>query len=104
MYHFVVLRPRALLLAASLALLGGCVGMPAVGDADVSDPGILANIEATLRSQKGLKLDTVTIDVHSRIVTISGLIDTYEHRGQILRAVKQTRGIEQVIDNLIVQD
>lgn len=94
----------SLFLAGTLLTLAACAGMPAGSDADLSDPGIQANLEASLRAQKGLNLRTVTIDVHSKIVTISGLIDTFENRSLIRRIVRETRGVEQVIDNLVIQE
>ncbi|MFA6317800.1 MAG: BON domain-containing protein [Elusimicrobiota bacterium] len=94
---------RALLFAA-LAGLAACVGMPAAGDADISDPGILASIESALQSQRGLRPSTVSIDVHARIVTLSGLVDTWEQKDAIRRAAKEARGVEQVIDNLLLKE
>ncbi|MBI5623936.1 MAG: BON domain-containing protein [Elusimicrobia bacterium] len=93
-----------LLAAAGLAGLCACVGMPAAGDADISDPGILANIESVLASQRGVKPGTVSIDVHARIVTLSGLVDTWEQKEAIRRAAKDARGVEQVVDNLVIKE
>ncbi|MBI4677766.1 MAG: BON domain-containing protein [Elusimicrobia bacterium] len=97
-------RPRPLLLACLLACLAGCVGMPAVGDADVSDPGIQANIETALRGQRGLNISAISIDVHARIVTLSGLVESYEARDAIYRTAKAARGVELVIDNLVLRE
>ena len=69
-----------------LACACACVNMPSAGDADISDPGILANIEGALQSQRGMRPSTVNIDVHARIVTLSGLVDSYEQKKAIRRA------------------
>ncbi|MBI5882002.1 MAG: BON domain-containing protein [Elusimicrobia bacterium] len=87
-----------------IACACACVGMPSAGDADISDPGILANIEGALQSQRGMRPSTVSIDVHGRIVTLSGLVDTYEQKDAIRRAAHKTRGVEQVIDNLVIKE
>lgn len=96
--------PLAAALVCLLASLCACVGMPSAGDADISDPGIQANIETSLHSMRHINLATLSIDVHSRIVTLSGLVDSYEQREAIQRAAKETRGVEQVINNLVIRE
>ena len=92
-----------LLLAASLGLaLGGC--FRAVNQTELSDPAILASIEGRLKAERSLNLRYVDIDVHSRIVTISGLVGSWEERRLIKKLARSTRGVEQVIINIAVQE
>lgn len=78
--------------------------MPVLSEADISDSGIKARLEAKLKAQKGLDLRTVTIDVHSRIVTLSGIVDSYQDKKEITRIVHEIPGVEQALINVVVQE
>ncbi len=75
-----------------------------LNEADLSDSGIKARIEQTLASQQDLDLRYVTIDVHSGVVTVSGLVNTPGERQLIGRLVRHIRGVDQLMLNLVVQE
>ncbi len=99
------MRVTPLAAAVFLAGLMGCASaLNPPGEADISDPGILASIETRLKAKRGLDLRTVTVNVNARVVTISGLSSSYNDRATIIEIARDTRGVDQVIDNLVVSD
>lgn len=93
---------RSVLVCAVLAFgLGGCAHR--LSEADLSDPGIKARLESQLRGKK-LDLRYVVIDVHSRIVTLSGMVSSYRDKETLSRVAHGVPGVEQVVVNLIVQE
>jgi osmotically-inducible protein OsmY len=89
-------------LCALLALGGaGCAAM--LSEADKSDPGIKARLEAKLRAGK---FDTrkLMIDVHSRVITIDGIVESYDERRRLIETANSVPGIEEARVNVIVQD
>ena len=93
---------RLALLALFCAGASGCFRN--LNEADLSDSGIKARIEQSLASQQDLDLRYVTIDVHSGVVTISGLVNTPGERQLIGRLVRHIRGVDQLMLNLVVQE
>jgi hypothetical protein len=93
---------RILALAALTATLGACVEN--LSEADRSDPGIRARVEANLAAQRDLDLRYVTLDVHAGIVTVSGLVHSWDEKRKIERIVNGTGGFQQAIFNLAIQD
>jgi len=94
---------KAVLAAALAAALGGCLP-PAVSDAESSDAGIRARLEQTLRSHRNLDLHAVTIDVHSHVVTISGIAASWEDKRLIEKIARDLPGVEQALVNLIISE
>ncbi len=87
-----------------LSCLSACMGaIQPLSDADLSDPGIKARIEAKFAEHEQLDLRYVTIDVHARIVTISGMIENHADARLIRTLVTETRGVEQTVNNLVVR-
>ena len=95
---------RLLAPALIVLTLTACFRNYQLSEADTSDPGIKARIEAQLRAQKGLDLRYVIVDVYSRVVTVSGQVLNYEDKSTITRIVNSVPGPEQVMINLIVHD
>ena len=91
----------AMLLAA--AALAACLPRP-LTEAELSDPNIKARVEAQLRAEPSLDLRYVTIDVHMRVVTISGLVPSWENKVDIDDPARRVRGVDQVMSNLVVQE
>lgn len=97
-------RAKALLaLAALAAALGGCFP-PALSEAEMSDAGIRARLEQSLRAHRKLDLHAVTIDVHMHTVTISGIVPSWEDKRLIERVIRETAGIEHAVVNVVVQE
>lgn len=92
---------RALLVAA-LALLGACATTEQ--EVDVSDAGIKARIEVALRGRKDIDARYISVDVEHGVVTLSGLVPAPEMRVTIDRICKRMKGVDTVLDNLLVQD
>jgi len=90
--------------AVALLAAGCCACTRNVEPVDLSDSGIKARIETTLHGQSGLDIRYVTVDVVSRVVTVSGIARTYEDRDRIARIARRARGVDQVIVNLLVPE
>lgn len=93
-------RAAAVLLAA---LFCACAG-PRLSEADLSDPGIKARMEALLRAHKDLNLRFITVSVHQKLLTVSGLVDSWEQRRKIDRLARLLRGPESVVVNVAIQE
>lgn len=96
-------NPRRLALLVLLCgAASGC--FKNLNEADLSDSGIKARIESALATEQELDLRFVTIDVHSGVVTVSGLVNTPRERQLIGRLVRNLRGVDQLMLNLVVQE
>ena len=82
--------------------LGAC--FPDLHEVDFSDPGIKAHVEANLHARPELNLRYVTVDVHSHIVTLSGLVGSRDEKELIDRIARQTKGVDQLVSNLAIQE
>lgn len=105
MYHFAVkVQLAAAATAVALSLCAaGCAG-PQLSEAELSDHGIKARVEERLRAEPNLDLRFLNVDAHLRVVTISGLVTSYDERRRIERAASRVPGVEQVLINLAVDD
>lgn len=95
-------RILPLLLLAGLALTAACTRN--VQDEDLSDPAVKARIEAQLRGLPDLDARYVSVDVNAGTATISGIVSTREQQRTIDRVARRTRGVEQVLNNLLIQE
>ncbi len=89
----------ALLLVLSL---GAC--LRTAQPMDSSDAAVKARVLSSLKSQSGVNLRYVTIDVTDSVVTLSGMVSSLREKNLIDRAARQTKGVDQVIVNLIVSE
>jgi osmotically-inducible protein OsmY len=71
---------------------------------DLSDPATKARIESVLRGRRDLDLKYVTVDVNSGEATISGIVANGDQLRAIRRLVARVRGVEHVLNNLIIQE
>lgn len=92
-----------LTLAALASALGGCLPRQ-LSEAELSDPGIKARLEDRLHADRKLDLRYVTLDVHERVVTISGIVPSWDERYEIERIAKGLDGVDQVLVNVVVQE
>lgn len=92
---------KVVLAALCAFLLSGCA---ATQQAELTDPEIKASIETALKSEPDLDLKYVTIDVHQKAVTVSGLVNDYNDRSRLNRIVRGVPGVDQVILNVVVGD
>lgn len=97
------MKASRLALAGFLALcLGGCLRRGVAED--LSDPVIKARLESRLQAEPELDVRYVTLDVHSGVVTVSGLVNTQREKQAITRIARGEKGVEQAIVNVIVQE
>jgi osmotically-inducible protein OsmY len=101
LYHFGV-RVQLVALVAVLGLIG-CFRSQ-LTEAELSDPGIKARLEERLRADRRLDLRYVTVDVHHSIVTVSGVVSSWDDRREIERIARRLDGPEQVLVNLAIQE
>lgn len=101
-YHFPVRRLLTALLA--IALLAPAACRHRVEDDDLSDQAVKARIESVLRGRRDLDLQYVTIDVNAGVATISGIVPTQDQHRIIRRLAAGVRGVEQVLNNLVIQE
>ena len=91
-------------LAVAVVVLGLCACMSNVQPLDFTDAGIKARVETALRGQPNLELRYVTVDVNSRIATISGMVTNYQDKETITRIARRTKGVDQAVINLLVPE
>ena len=106
LYHFAVKVRLAALAAMVVALaLGSAACFPhQLSEAELSDPGIRSRLEDQLHAHRELELRYVTLDVHERVVTISGIVPSFNDRLEIERIAKRLEGVDQVVVNLVTQE
>ena len=93
----------AALLAALALSVTGCFPSQ-LSDAELSDPGIKARLEERLHADRSLDLRYVQVDVHERVVTLSGLVPSWDQKRDIDRIARRLEGVEQVLVNLAIQE
>jgi osmotically-inducible protein OsmY len=71
---------------------------------DLSDHAVKARIETLLRGRRDLDLKYVTVDVNAGAATISGIVPNGDQLRVIRRLVARVRGVEHVLNNLIIQE
>ena len=93
---------RLLLLSTLVLPWAGCIEN--LSEADRSDTSIKLRLETELGARKDLNIRYVQITVDQRIVTVSGVVGTWDEKEAIERIVRHTRGVEQALINLAVQE
>lgn len=94
------LRAAALLLVVSAV----CACRGTTQAIDLSDPGIKARIEASLRGRQDLDLRYVVLDVVDGVATVSGMMPTMTQIREVGRVVKRTKGVDSALINLVVNE
>jgi len=96
---------RTLLLALVAVLaIGSSACRTFVNDEDLSDPAVKARIEILLRGRQDLDIQYITVDVNAGAATISGIVPNVEQLRAIRRLVANVNGVDQVLNNLIIQE
>jgi osmotically-inducible protein OsmY len=95
---------KTLLLAAALTAAGLSACMRHVEPVDTSDPAIMARIETALRSQPSLDLRSLSINVDTGVVTLSGVLNSRQEQDLVTRIVRRTKGVDQVLVNIIIPE
>jgi osmotically-inducible protein OsmY len=71
---------------------------------DDSDPAVKARVELALRGRKDVDIRYISLDVVNGLVTISGVVPAPEQIRLIQRIVQRTPGVDQVMNNVVVQE
>ncbi|MBI4060042.1 MAG: BON domain-containing protein [Elusimicrobia bacterium] len=95
---------RLLLALAAASALGSSSCRTLEADVDLSDQATRTRIEALLRGRRDLDLKYVTMDVNAGVATLSGIVPNVEQLREIRRLAAGVRGVEQVLNNLIIQE
>ncbi len=96
---------RRLLLVLVAALAFGSSACRSLGNTDdLSDQATKARIEALLRGRRDLDLKYVTVDVNAGAATLSGIVPNVDQLRIIRRLAAGVRGVDQVLNNLIIQE
>ena len=90
------------LLAAILLASAACRSFEQ--ETDLSDQAVKARIESILRGRRDLDLKYVTVDVNTGVATISGIVPSGEQARTIRRLAAAVKGVEQVLNNLVIQE
>ena len=96
------LASRLAVLTLLVCAFGACVEN--LSEADKSDPGIRARVEANLAAHRELDLRYVTLDVHSGVITLSGLVHSWDEKQAVEHIVNATGGFQQAVFNLAIQE
>jgi osmotically-inducible protein OsmY len=75
-----------------------------LADVDLSDSGIKARVESQLQAERGLDISHIDLDVHNRIITVSGLVHSWNEKMTVERIVRRTPGVEQAVVNIVIQE
>ncbi|MCR4295878.1 MAG: BON domain-containing protein [Elusimicrobia bacterium] len=97
------MRPLLLAVAAALAV-GASACRGTMQEEDLSDPATKARIESVLRGRRDLDLKYITVDVNAGAATISGIVPNGDQMRTVRRLVARVRGVDHVLNNLIIQE
>ena len=104
LYHLNVKLAKIAILLGCLAAAASACFPPALSEAENSDAGIKARVERALRSHRELDLSHITLDVHLKTVTVSGIVGNWDDQRLITKILHSTQGVEQVVVNVVVPD
>ena len=99
-----MIRPAVLIfsmLFAPAAALTGCGQKRAM---DMSDAAIRARILTELKSHADLDLRLLQVNVHVRVVYLSGVLPNPDMRRKLARVVRRVPGVNQVVTNILIQE
>lgn len=96
---------RTLLLAFVLGLVAPQAGcLRNLAELDMSDAGIRARVQSELAAHPELNVSYMQVNVHVRVVYLSGIVSTNEEKADIAQVVRKVPGVRHVVVNLLVQD
>ena len=84
-------RASGLLMLAMAAAFTACG--PSLRDLDVSDAVLTARVRAELKAHEEINVAYMDVNTHMRVVTLSGIVGSYEEKrqiGNVVRRVKDT--------------
>ena len=75
-----------------------------VQEDDLSDQATKVRIESLLRGRRDLDLKYVTVDVNAGAASISGIVPNGDQLRTIRRLAAGVKGVDQVLNNLVIQE
>ncbi len=91
-------------LASFILISSLCSCLRTAQPMDSSDAAVKSRLVSALKSQPGLNLRFVTVDVTDGVVTLSGMVDSFREKNLVDRIARGTKGVDQVLVNLIVPE
>ena len=95
-------RTRILLTLALAAAFTACG--PSLRNMDLSDAGITARVRGELKAHEEINVQYMDVNTHMRVVTLSGIVGSYEEKRQIGNVVRRVKGVRAVMINLVIQE
>lgn len=95
---------RLLLALVAASVLGSGACKTVQQEDDLSDQAVKARIEALIRGRSDLDVKFVTVDVDAGTATISGIVPNGDQQRIIRRLAAGVKGVDQVLNNLIIQE
>jgi len=85
-----------------LATLASAAGLTLAVACSQSDPGITTAVKSKLAADDTVKAYQIDVDTKSRVVTLSGAVETAAAKEQALLLARQTDGVQEVVDRITV--
>jgi len=85
-----------------LAILTSTAGLILAIGCSQSDPGITTAVKSKLAADDTVKAYQIDVDTKSRVVTLSGAVETSAAKEQALMLARQTDGVQEVVDRITV--
>ena len=85
-----------------LAILTSTAGLILAVACSQSDPGITTAVKSKLAADDTVKAYQIDVDTKSRVVTLSGAVETAAAKEQALTLARQTDGVQEVVDRITV--
>jgi hyperosmotically inducible protein len=85
-----------------LAILASTAGLILAVACSQSDPGITTAVKTKLAADDTVKAYQIDVDTKSRVVTLSGAVETSAAKEQALMLARQTNGVQDVVDRITV--
>src|SRR5688572_17247058 len=81
-----------------LATLASAAGLTLAVACSQSDPGITTAVKSKLAADDTVKAYQIDVDTKSRVVTLSGAVETAAAKEQALLLARQTDGVQEVVE------
>jgi osmotically-inducible protein OsmY len=85
-----------------LAIITSTAGLIVAVACSQSDPGITTAVKSKLAADDTVKAYQIDVDTTSRVVTLSGAVETSAAKEQALLLARQTDGVRDVVDRITV--
>ena len=66
------------------------------------DPGITTSVKTKLMADELVKARTINVDTRSRVVTLTGTVQSAAEEAKALQIARSTKGVVDVVDNIVI--